>query len=246
MQTNTVKIILVIFISLFFGGGIANAQELNTDLRIADSLFQAGKYTESFGIYEAILETGEQASPAMLLKMAYIKEGLNNSSEALYYLNLYYLKTSDEDVLSKMEELADKEKITGYSKSDIDIFANYFYKNFNTIVIVLLLIVLITFGVFIYRTKITSVKQYTLAVVLVLLLASLFYTTNFSKLNNQAIIIETGAYIMSGPSAGSDVLDTPKKGHKVKTISTEDVWTQIEWDNGTGYIKSSYLKRLYF
>ena len=42
----------------------------------------------------------------MLLKMAYIQEGLNHVGQALYYLNLYYLASKDKSVLGKMEELA--------------------------------------------------------------------------------------------------------------------------------------------
>lgn len=246
MQNNTLKIISGIIISVFLISFSSQAQQLTEDLQVADSLFEAGKYTESFGIYEAILETGEQVSPAMLLKMAYINEGLGDTPEALYYLNLYYLKTSNDQALSKMELLARDSKLKGFDKSDVDVFANFFYKNFNMLIVVLAAITLIVFGLYMYRMKLSYEKPYFAAITLVILLAALFYTTNFGKLNNQAIIVEPGAYIMSAPSAGSDVLDTPVKGHKVKTLSIEDVWTQIEWDNGVGYIKSSFLKKLYF
>jgi hypothetical protein len=51
----------------------------------------------------------------MLLKMAFVKEGLGDYSNALYYLNLYYLKTYDKKVLKKMENLAERyHKLEGY------------------------------------------------------------------------------------------------------------------------------------
>jgi len=244
MQINTLKIIVVIFLSAFSGGIAAVSQDFSRDLEVADSLFKAAKYTESFDIYQAILDTGEQVSPAMLLKMAYIKEGLNNSSEALFYLNLYYLKSSDELVLNKMEELANQNKILGYGKSDIDVLANLFYKHFNKILIGILTLTGLVFGMMMYFSKTKKEKPYLTAIIVVLLLAVLFYTANYGKLTNQAVIIKSGAFIMSGPSAGSDLLDSPIKGHKVNTISVQDVWTEIEWDNGTGFIKSSYLRKL--
>jgi len=69
------------------------AQENEKDIELADSLFNQQKYTQSFEIYNRILKTDNLTSPAMLLKMAYIKEGLGDYSNALYYLNLYYLQT---------------------------------------------------------------------------------------------------------------------------------------------------------
>ncbi|MGB3465691.1 MAG: hypothetical protein WBA74_10490, partial [Cyclobacteriaceae bacterium] len=53
-------------------------------LTTADSLFQAKKYTESFELYEQIIVEDMAYSPAMLLKMAFIKEGLGDYSNALY------------------------------------------------------------------------------------------------------------------------------------------------------------------
>jgi uncharacterized protein YgiM (DUF1202 family) len=58
----------------------------------ADSLFEQKKYTESFDLYEQILDEEQLASPKMLLKMAFIKEGLGDYSRALYFLNVYYQK----------------------------------------------------------------------------------------------------------------------------------------------------------
>ncbi|MBK7650109.1 MAG: hypothetical protein IPJ20_04215 [Flammeovirgaceae bacterium] len=54
-------------------------------------LYESGRYT-----------------PAMLLKMAYIQEGLGRISQSIYYLQLYYKATNDEQALSKIEELATK------------------------------------------------------------------------------------------------------------------------------------------
>ena len=91
----------------------APAQTSGFRLKTADSLFQAKRYTQSLEHYEEILRQ-RQYSPAMLLKMAYIHEGLNNIGSAMYYLNLYYIATADETVVDKMDELATKFDLEGY------------------------------------------------------------------------------------------------------------------------------------
>ena len=69
-------------------------------LKTADSLFITKKYTQSLDHYEQILKQG-QYTPAMLLKMAYVHEGLNEIGSAMYYLNLYHIATNDKMVLWK-------------------------------------------------------------------------------------------------------------------------------------------------
>jgi len=78
-------------------------------LNKADSLFTAHKFTQSFELFDSIYRH-KKASPAMLLKMAYIKEGLGDFTLAQYYLNEYYLATNNDLALTKMEKLSKKKK----------------------------------------------------------------------------------------------------------------------------------------
>ncbi|MEM9824915.1 MAG: hypothetical protein AAF985_27775, partial [Bacteroidota bacterium] len=97
------------------------------------------KYTEALERYEEILNEGT-ASPAMLLKMAYIEDGLENFASSLFYLNAYFQKTGDRATLTKIEELAANNKLVGYNYSDIDIFFIFFKKYRHQIVLILLLL----------------------------------------------------------------------------------------------------------
>ncbi|MDH5367691.1 MAG: SH3 domain-containing protein [Cyclobacteriaceae bacterium] len=246
MQNILFKIITIIIISLFSNVENAISQDLNYDLAIADSLFEKGKYTESYDIYNAILNTGEQFSAAMLLRMAYIKEGLGDHSNALYYLNRYYYKTSNKLALNKMEKLADAHELKGYSQKDKNILLHLFYKNFNRIVFFLSVIAFILLGISIYSKLKLKQTPYWSSLVLTILLCSIFYLVNFSRLDNRGIIIKQGAFIMSGPSSGANLIDSPQKGHKVKILDQEDVWLKIFWNGETGYIKSQFVKPLQF
>src|SRR5690349_10485916 len=102
------------------------AQKTGFRLSQADSLYDKKQYIQSLDQYREILAQGEY-TPAMLLKMAYVEEGLNHAGKALYYLNLYYLATSDKGALDKMEELATKFDLDGYESSDSDVILSFYH-----------------------------------------------------------------------------------------------------------------------
>jgi len=220
----------------------ASAQNLEESLFIADSLFEAKKYTESFMIYESIFEIGDKASPAMLLKMSYIKEGLEDYGNALYYLNLYYIQTNNAKVLAKMKELAANNGISGYEYSEFELLVNYFHKYFKLILILIFVFSVLVFIIIVYQKFKKNKKATTPAIVLVFLLAIFFYMINFGKDNHQGIINSSHAYIMSGPSSGSDVIDILNQGHKITIVEQNDVWLKIKWKNQTAYTKAKNVK----
>jgi hypothetical protein len=87
---------------LFLLFSILTALDSNADpiLFEADSLFRSKKYTESKSIYSEITTTGK-ASPSLLLKLAYIDEGLGDYVQALFHLNNYYSMTSNQQALDR-------------------------------------------------------------------------------------------------------------------------------------------------
>src|SRR5688572_10488658 len=103
MQRRFLKILIIISASIFFFHQQGFGQVSSYRLRQADSLFLAKRYTQSMELYRSIFAQNEY-TPAMLLKMAYIEDGLNQTGQALYYLDLYYHATRNKSVLEKMEE----------------------------------------------------------------------------------------------------------------------------------------------
>lgn len=221
-----------------FGG------DMKGELGQADSLFKLQKYTESFEIYEQLLDENNEASPQMLMKMAYIKEGLGDYSQALLYLNRYYLQTSDKRAQNKMEKLATEHSLNGYSLSDttfIKGLVNKYYVAFNLLV---LGITLFLFGIVLYR-KIKSgsnAKPYAVSAVVVLLI--FFWVTNFELSEPQGIITENHAYLMTGPSAGADLVEVVQKGHRLKILDEEGIWVKVDWNGQEVYIRSKMIKRI--
>ena len=220
------------------------AQENEKDIELADSLFNQQKYTQSFEIYNRILKTDNLTSPAMLLKMAYIKEGLGDYSNALYYLNLYYLQTHNKRALRKMEDLAKKYNLQGYKYTDMEFFMNIFYRYYSAIVYSLSGLVLILIGYIVYKKLQLKTNPGFSLFYLLIVVAILFYVVNFGKRYQKGIIISQDTYLMAGPSSGSKLIAIADLGHRVHVLGKEDVWVKVEWEGSTAYIKENNILQI--
>jgi hypothetical protein len=218
------------------------AQE-STNLQKADSLFERQMFTQAYQEYQQVLESGK-ASPAMLLRMAYIQESLGNVSSALYLLNLYYQQTTDREVLAKIEELAASKKLSGYEYSDIDYFRSVLQQNRGLLLMGLMLLTGVFFLLLVYHKFRLHHKPYWMGIIVVLLLTGIFYLVNTSLIPQRAIIMKEGAPLMSGPSAGSNLHQQLSKGHRLKVLGKEDVWYRVEWNEQVLYVKENAVIRV--
>lgn len=244
MQTRVSKFFFLLFLGIFFSPKLALSQGVTERLNEADSLFNQRRFTQALEIYEEIAEVEQQASPAMMLRMAYIYEGLEDLSGALYYLDQYYKTTSNKKVLVKMQELADKNSLEGYETGDIDFILN-FMRRFRF----LLALVFVALGALILAMMLRKKKKHNvfspgLTTGLVLSLSAVFYLVNLAGSKEKAIISSANAYLMTGPSAGSSLVEVVGEGHKVEIIDQQDVWTKIKWRGATAYIRENQLNQL--
>jgi tetratricopeptide (TPR) repeat protein len=216
-----------------------SAQVSSYRLSQADSLYNSKQYTQSLEHYQQILQHQEY-SPAMLLKMAYIEEGLGRIGQALYYLNLYYLATNDKVALQKMEELAEKHRLDGYETSDADVAFGFYYDYRDQISIALgaLSLLLLSIVIFRRRRKLQpAAAGFFLFTVLILFAAHL----NFGDKHVAGIVGEPNTYLMNGPSAGASVISVIDEGHRVQIVGKKDVWYEIRWNGDIAYIKENSL-----
>ena len=239
MQRCVSKFLIILSLNIFCAGYSAFAQASTHRLSQADSLFKEKRYVQSLEQYQAIFDQ-KQYTPAMLLKMAYIEEGLHKTGEALYYLNLYYNVTNDKSVLEKMEELADKHNLAGYEQTDTGRFLN-FYNDYHWpvgIALMTIALFLLSLSFYFKRKKIKIWPSLTgLAIILVLLV---IHNTAGEKVSN-GIIANTNTYIMDGPSPGATVVSVIESGHRVEVIGKKDVWIKILWKGETAYVKENNL-----
>ena len=219
----------------------AQTSDPNSALHLADSLFAQEKYTESLELYEMILKEDQLYSPGMLMKMAFIKEGLGEYSEALYLLNLFYAKTSDKRALRKMEELARQHGLDGYQFNDLE-FLRTTYKRYHLQVVgVLAAGSLFVFSFIVFQKRRGRRRPVSSGILFVMILAILFILINFGQGRDRAIVLTDQVYLRTGPSSGANVAEIIKKGHRVEIVSQEDVWIKIKWNNRPLYIRESHL-----
>jgi hypothetical protein len=237
IQTPFLKILLIS--GAIFSSQFAHADYVPAQLSRGDSLFAKKQYTQSFELYQSLLQSGRY-SPAMLLKMAYIQEGLGSISLSLYYLNLYYLASGDEQALSKMEELAEKNRLQGYENTETTrIF--FLIKKYNYYFSAALAALIVFLVVFQYKRKRneSSTKPFAIPIALVIILLAI--QVNIPYESSTAIVTNSNTYLMSGPSAGANVVSLIKEGHKLKIKDKKDVWLKVEWLDKDVYIKEQHV-----
>jgi len=244
MQRRVIKNIVILVISFFGVAEVGQAQVLGFRLKQADSLFQAKRYVQSLEHYQTILDQ-KQYTPAMLLKMAFIHEGLGHIGPALYCLNLYYLSTHDQAVVDKMEELAAKFNLSGYEYSDRNkIFSLYQqYTQYISFAIVAFSIFLMSAIVFLKRKKRSVIFP---AGALVVILVGFAVHTNLDTVLTTGIVSHPRTYVMSGPSSGADVIAVIDEGHRFDITGRKDVWLKIKWNGETAFVKENNLLTLHF
>ncbi len=243
-QKQKAKLFTLFLIYFVILSNSAISEDLKISLSKADSLYEEKMYTQSFEIYNNIIKKNEKVSPAMLLRMAFIKEGLGEYNNALYYLNLYYLQTFNKKVLKKMENLAEKYNLEGYNYDDAELFLNIYHKFRKEVYIAACIILTFLLGSLVFqKSKKKNFKPESSIAVLVVLVI-LLVLNNFFYEKPKAIIQSPQVYLMKGPSAGSDVVDVVQAGHRVEVLGSTDVWTKIDWKGEIVYIKDFNLKHI--
>jgi hypothetical protein len=232
LQTRFLKFIPALV--LFFSFGSTGAQ--SPKIKEADSLFRSKQYTQSFELYQSLFQE-KKYTPAMLLKMAYIQEGLGKIGTTLYYLTLYHKASGDEQALQKMDELAAKFKLSGYDSTDASRVQLWINKKMNVIQVALTFILLAT-AYFLYRSKKENQKPWLAAIVIVVLSAGILYITNFYTAGS-VILSDTRTYLMKGPSAGAGVAGILGEGNRLQLMGHEDVWLKVKWADKIVYIRNS-------
>ncbi|HEX8349407.1 MAG TPA: hypothetical protein VF598_05570, partial [Hymenobacter sp.] len=131
-------------------------------LRKADSLFAAGVYEQAYPFYRQVLRQERQASPQLLLRMAYVQEGLGHYPAALYYLSLAQVRQPRHATWHKIAELAQNQRVTGYPdswrQSLLITFRRYYYRTLQ-----LLLVVAVASGTLLLVRRRTTARGWWLA-----------------------------------------------------------------------------------
>jgi hypothetical protein len=239
MQRRVLKIVVIVVGMVAMCSIRSQAQISIHRLQQADSLFQQKKFTQSEEHYETILKQHEY-TPAMLLKMAFIKEGLNQVGQALYYLNLYYLATNDKSVVAKMEDLATRYSLAGYESTDGDKILSFYhdYHFYITVALAAIVVFLVSLA---YSIRRKGRRPLSVGIVSLILLVGFFVHLNMGKDISMGIVDSSNTFLMDGPSPGASVVEVVKEGHRLEIVGKNDVWLQVLWNGEVAYIREGNI-----
>lgn len=210
-------------------------------LLVADSLFQQRSYQEAMAIYQTNYQSGIY-SPSMLLKMAFISEGIGDKENATLYLSKYYDLSPNPQTITKIKSLTGQSELVGYEVSDGMRFV-LFLVEFREVIVGALTLILIISLIFLWSkgNKLTEARFYWPSVILITLI---FATNNFLKAQNAALVTKSPTLIVSEPSAGGELIDLVEPGHRVKIKASKDIWYEVEWKEKIAYIRKDNVTRL--
>lgn len=227
--------ILLLFISIYSQN--TKGQNNYTQIDKADSLFSKKKFIQSNQHYDDLFYKQGQYTPRMLLKMAYINEGLGEYAKSLYFLNLYNTIQPSKQVLEKMESIADEYQLKGYEYDDTEYFLLQYYKNYTKIILALLAIGFMAFVYVVLKRKNSRTVKIR-AVLVIVYLAGVFYLLE-AHLFKKAVVINTHAILLDAPSAGGNFITAIAEGNRLKIIDKQDIWYKVKWNEKYAYIRET-------
>jgi hypothetical protein len=238
---------IVVATTAFFGSllstpteAVAQNQVFAYRLKMADSLYIGKQYTQSLELYSEIFKE-HTYSPAMLLKMAYIEEGLGHNSMALYYISLYYEITRDETALAKMEDMATKYGLTGYEFNPVEHTLAIIAENKPAIITALSGICLLWLALMFYTLKRKKIRPYISFSFFILTIIFLVSFINRQLVIPNGITQKAPTYLMSAPSSGAKVLGIIAEGNRLPIYGKKDVWVKVAWRGKAAYVKENQV-----
>ncbi|WKV11084.1 hypothetical protein [Marivirga harenae] len=235
------KILIWLLILFTANSNIGLTQSLEKELVMADSLYEKKQYISAIKIYDKIYKEGK-SSPAMLLKLARIEEGMGNIGNSIFYLENYFQQTKDETALQYLKETTEKKNAIGFEYG-LSYKADLFYKEWKIYLQSFLSILLLFgFGMMIKNQKSATKKRsyfaFTIFPILVIALLN-----NYQG-KSEAIIISTPSFLLEGPSSGANLIEKVNSPAKVQVKDQIDVWSKVVFEDKVAYIKTSQIKSL--
>lgn len=209
-------------------------------LQVADSGFARRRYQEAFHHYNFLLQDRGVFSPQMLLKMSAYCESTQQFTQALYYLNLYYLHNPGTEVRQKIEDISTVNNLSGYTFSELDYFLFLYNQYFIYICSFHVFMAFVFLAVMLYRKFKQKPLVYNPLFFIGFLLAAGF-TANFGLLYRRGIVSNDQSILMSGPSNGADYNGRIDQGHKLVITDRNDIWYKVEWQGQAQWINKKNI-----
>src|SRR5690554_1469219 len=208
-------------------------------LQKADSLFNTKNYQEALVIYKDILHKDRAYSPSMLLKMAFISEGIGDFPSTTVYLSKYYDLKPNPQITAKIKELTNQDVLTGYAVTDQQRLFGILTDYRQLIVSGLAL-----FLVFSLIGLVMRGPSKELIATNLILIVLVFVSNNYLDKAETGIVTGNPSLIMSQPTAAGDLVRQVGPGHRVIIESSVDIWYKIKWNDQTAYVKMDQISKI--
>lgn len=240
MPSLTHLFIAKLLIFFCYAFQITDCQASVNKLGLADSLFTQKQYKEALDIYEELLLEDEAYSAAMLLKMAFISEGMGDYSKSTLYLSKYYDLNPNPKVIAKIKSLTNQANLVGYDVSDQEKFLKILVDVKSEVTGTFTFLTLL---MLIFAWVFTEKRSLFYAPAFIFLLLG-FVSNNFLNESETAIVTGSPTLIMESPSAAGNFLRKVDAGHRVKILSSKDIWYEVTWNDKKAYIRKDNLSKI--
>ena len=232
------KKLLLFFLAWLGFSQLSTAQKVSPELARADSAFDAGAYQLAYRQYRGLMRQEAVASPRLLLRMAYVQEGLGHHPAALYYLHMALARQPRLATWRKMAELARNQRLTGYPETwrqDLQLtFRRYYYLGLQ-----MLLLGAVVGGTLLLVRRQRVERGWWVAYGTYILLTGIYL--NLLGTERAALVVHPRAALMTGPSAGAAWLTTVTAGDRLVVQGQQDTWYRVQWQGQDAYIRTQDL-----
>jgi hypothetical protein len=206
----------------------------------ADSLYSQKKFSEAREVYFQLYEQGF-SSPATLLKMALVHEGLGETGQALFFLSAYYRETEDQKAYEKILTVANARGVQGYELKEWEKLTIWINNRMSIYLPISIAIAVLFMAIMIFNAKRANTNaKFAAGFVSLLFIGLSFSAINFLQPPDKAVITAE-VYFMSGPSAAANLISLIPAGNQVKLTGEQDIWAEAEWNGKTGFLRKTDL-----
>jgi hypothetical protein len=212
-----------------------------TALTQADSLLNAADYELAAAAYEELL--ADEASPALLLRLAFAREQEGRAPEALWALRRAYELRPDRTVLRKMDALAATHHLTGYEYGDRYYFLTLFRRYYQRLLEASLIVgVMMATMLLLRRRRHPKARPWGGALLGYAGLAAVGINLLTPERIGQEVITQQPTPLMSAPTAGGRWLATVPAGQQLPVVgAAEDIWLPVRWQGQRAWVRRGAL-----
>ncbi len=235
------KNIFLLFFFTFTFSFYLEAEDLSFLKQQAELFFKRKEYTRCLQMYEKIFYQEKKITPQMLLQTAFIYEGLGEYTKCLYFLSLYYHYIPDGDILIQMSNLAERYKLKGYERSDTKAMHTFYQQYYFLITFVFIALILYGFIYFVLREIKKKPVPIPRKIAFLVGLGLIWWFFSLYNYQKEGIVSTDNTFLMSAPSAGSELVSVVNKGHKINIKQNIDIWYLVEWNGQNVYVRKTQI-----